>query len=74
MKLSEFIKQYRLSKNLNQKDFCKQLNLGRNTLINIENNQYGNTLTFKTIDKISDYCQVSTLDVREMMKNDKIDQ
>ncbi len=71
MKLSEFVKQNRMVKNLNQKDFCKQSKIGRNTLINIENNQYGGNLTFQTINKIAKYCKVSVLDIREMINNDK---
>lgn len=71
MKLSEFVKQNRMVKNLNQKDFCKQSKIGRNTLINIENNQCKGNLTFQTINKIAKYCKVSVLDIREMINNDK---
>lgn len=65
MKLSKFIKQYRLSKNLKQSEFAELCGLDQSRIAKIELNQL--PIGFETIKKLAKATGKSEEEIRKML-------
>jgi len=66
-KLSEFLRQKRLSLNMSQEDFAKKCDLSYVSIIRVEK---GRRVGFKVINNIAEFLKMSPAELRKMSNED----